>query len=140
MVGQSPFFFSGSVRENLTFFNEDYSEECLMEAIRDAEADEMIRKLPYGLEHRLTEGGGNLSGGQRQRLEIARALYRFWDLLHGSAFDTTVQPQVNFRTGILWTIFPKNRRDRASVSRDDIRIGNDRPLIIFSRQIRFHSL
>lgn len=77
MVGQSPFFFSGSVRENLTFFNEDYSEECLMEAIRDAEADEMIRKLPYGLEHRLTEGGGNLSGGQRQRLEIARALYRY---------------------------------------------------------------
>lgn len=74
VVEQNGFFFAGTVRENLSFWNKEVPESELVEALKCADAYEMVNRLPGGLEHRLEEGAKNLSGGQRQKLQIARAL------------------------------------------------------------------
>jgi ATP-binding cassette subfamily C protein len=66
--------FGGSVRENLTLWDDSVPEATLGQALLDAEIHERVQALPAGLDSQLSEGGGNLSGGERQRLEIARAL------------------------------------------------------------------
>lgn len=76
MIGQGSFFFSGTIRQNLTFWNEEGSETEMIAALKDADAYELVSSFPGGLEFYLTEGGKNLSGGQRQKLQIARALLR----------------------------------------------------------------
>jgi ABC-type bacteriocin/lantibiotic exporter with double-glycine peptidase domain len=73
-VDQDIFLFEGSVRENLTLWNEALTDEMLMRAADDAQIHEDIMLREKGYESPLDEGGRNLSGGQRQRLEIARAL------------------------------------------------------------------
>jgi ATP-binding cassette subfamily C protein len=73
-VDQEPRLFSGSVRENLTLWDETVPEKALVSACRDVGMLEAVRALPGGLDAQLNEGGGNLSGGEQQRLEIARAL------------------------------------------------------------------
>ncbi len=74
VIGQSSFFFSGTIRDNLTFWNKNCPEQEIVSALKDAEAYGLVNSLPEGLEYRLEEGGKNLSGGQRQKLQIARAL------------------------------------------------------------------
>lgn len=73
-VPQGNFLFSGTIRENLTFFSgESPSEEELKTALETAVA-EFVYDLPDKLETRLTERGGGLSEGQLQRLAVARAV------------------------------------------------------------------
>jgi ATP-binding cassette subfamily C protein len=74
MVDQDVLLFAGSVRENLTLWDESVPERQLLKACHDAGILERVRALPGGLQSELDEGGSNLSGGERQRLEIARAL------------------------------------------------------------------
>lgn len=74
VIGQNATLFSGSIRENLSFWRTDYSENEMFRAVMDAQAYDMINALPGAYEYKLDEGGRNLSGGQRQKLEIARAL------------------------------------------------------------------
>ncbi len=74
VVEQNGFFFAGTIRENLSFWNKDVPDAEMVKALKCADAYEMVNRLPGGLEHRLEEGAGNLSGGQRQKLQIARAL------------------------------------------------------------------
>jgi len=74
MVEQEIFLFSGTVRENLTLWNNTIDDEDLIQACKDAAIHDVVVALPQGYDSQLQEGGGNLSGGQRQRLEIARAL------------------------------------------------------------------
>ena len=74
MVEQDILLFAGSVRSNLTLWDDTVSDEELKQACRDAEIEDAILAMPYGYDATLLEGGQNLSGGQRQRLEIARAL------------------------------------------------------------------
>ncbi len=73
-VNKHPFFFSGSLRENLCLWHEATSETALHDAIRDACLDEVIERLPEGLDSRVEHRAANFSGGQKQRMEIARAL------------------------------------------------------------------
>lgn len=75
-VPQKAVLFSGSIRENLRWGNDTATDEELMEAVRAAQASDVIAAKANGLDELLTENGGNLSGGQRQRLTIARALVR----------------------------------------------------------------
>lgn len=76
VVPQQSVLFTGTVRENITYGLQDFPEEKLQEVIRAANLDEMVTKLPEGLDTVLTEHGENLSGGQRQRISIARAFAR----------------------------------------------------------------
>ena len=73
IVLQKNVLFSGTVRENLRWGNEDASDEELLEACRVAAADEFLERIG-GLGGDLGQGGVNVSGGQKQRLCIARAL------------------------------------------------------------------
>ncbi len=74
VVEQEPFLFEGSVRENLTLWDETVPDEVLVAALRDAAIDAEILGRPGKLGGAVGEGGRDLSGGQRQRIEIARAL------------------------------------------------------------------
>lgn len=74
VVDQEISLFEGSVRDNLTLWDDTIPEVHLRRALQDAAATEFIMALSGGLDGKLLEGGVNLSGGQRQRLEIARAL------------------------------------------------------------------
>jgi ATP-binding cassette subfamily C protein len=74
MVDQDILFFAGSVRDNLTLWDDTVPPRHLEAACRDAEIHDVVLSLPGGYDAELLEGASNLSGGQRQRLEIARAL------------------------------------------------------------------
>ena len=74
VVLQENYFFSGSVRENISLPKQNASLEEIIYAAKLAGADEFIQKLPRGYDTMLEENASNLSGGQRQRLAIARAL------------------------------------------------------------------
>lgn len=73
-VSQSGMLFSGTIRENLLYGNDDAADEALTDALRRAGAYDFVMAMPEGLDSRLEEYGSNLSGGQRQRLAMARAL------------------------------------------------------------------
>jgi ATP-binding cassette subfamily C protein len=74
MVDQDVFLFKGTVRDNLTLWDDSAPAERLHRACSDALIEPVIDALPDGYASELLEGAVNLSGGQRQRLEIARAL------------------------------------------------------------------
>jgi len=74
MVDQEVMMFGGTLRQNLTLWDETIPESTLLQACHDAEIVDRVHAFPGGLEGELSEGGGNLSGGERQRLEIARSL------------------------------------------------------------------
>ena len=76
MVLQSNVLFSGTIRENLLWGNENAAEEDLIQAAKDAQAYDFIMSFPDGFDTYLEQGGVNVSGGQKQRLCIARAMVR----------------------------------------------------------------
>ena len=76
VVLQNNTLFSGTIKENLRWGNENASDEELAEACRLAQADDFIRSFPDGYDSRIEQGGTNVSGGQKQRLCIARALLK----------------------------------------------------------------
>lgn len=76
MVLQKNVLFSGTIKENLRWGNAGASDEELVRACRQAQADEFIRAFPDGYDTMIEQGGTNVSGGQRQRLCIARALLK----------------------------------------------------------------
>lgn len=75
-VPQEVMLFSGSVRDNIAWGREDASMEQIVNAAKQAQIHETIKRLPHGYDTMLGQRGVNLSGGQKQRLSIARALVR----------------------------------------------------------------
>lgn len=72
IVQQDVFLFAGTLRENIAYGKLTASEDEIVEAARRARLDEMIARLPDGLDTVIGERGVKLSGGQKQRLAIAR--------------------------------------------------------------------
>ena len=76
VVPQNSILFAGSIRENITYGLEHYSENALMQAVENANISEFLASFPDGLDTHVGEHGDKLSGGQKQRVSIARALLR----------------------------------------------------------------
>ena len=76
VVPQQAYLFSGTVAGNLRMAAPAATDGDLWQALRRAQADDFVRRLPNGLNAAVGQGGAGLSGGQRQRLCIARAILR----------------------------------------------------------------
>jgi ATP-binding cassette subfamily B protein len=76
VVPQNTILFSGTIRDNITYGVPNVSDKKLKEVIDAANLNDVIERLPNGIDTSIGEHGGILSGGQRQRISIARALIR----------------------------------------------------------------
>ena len=75
-VLQKNVLFSGTIKENLRWGNENATDEEIIEACKLAEADKFINEFPDKYDTYIEQGGTNVSGGQKQRICIARALLK----------------------------------------------------------------
>ncbi len=80
VVPQKAKLFKGTIRENLLWGRADATDEELMQAVKIAQAEEVVLGKG-GLDAAVEQGGKNFSGGQKQRLTIARALVRNPEIL-----------------------------------------------------------
>ena len=98
VVLQKNTLFSGTIRENLLWGNEDATDEELREAARCAQIADFIEGEPQGYDERVEQGGTNFSGGQKQRLCIARAMIKKPSILimddSTSAVDTATERRI----------------------------------------------
>ena len=76
MVLQKNVLFSGTIKENMLWGNENATDEEIIAACKVAQAHDFVSSFPDGYETDLGQGGVNVSGGQKQRLCIARALLK----------------------------------------------------------------
>ena len=76
IVLQKNVLFSGTIKENLRWGDENATDEDIVRVCQLAQADDFIRSFPDGYDTYIEQGGTNVSGGQKQRLCIARALLR----------------------------------------------------------------
>jgi ATP-binding cassette subfamily B multidrug efflux pump len=76
MVLQNNVLFTGTIKENLRWGNEDATDEDLIRVCKIAQADSFIQEFPDKYDTMISQGGNNVSGGQKQRLCIARALLK----------------------------------------------------------------
>jgi ABC-type multidrug transport system fused ATPase/permease subunit len=81
MVPQKAVLFRGTIRSNLKWGNPDADDAAMWEALRLAQAEEIVRDKSGQLDATVAQGGKNFSGGQKQRLTIARALVRKPEIL-----------------------------------------------------------
>lgn len=93
LVPQQTFLFDDTVRGNVALGLE-LDDEQVWDALRLAQADGFVTRLPEGLDTRVGERGTTLSGGQRQRIALARAIVRTPRLLILDDATSSVDPQV----------------------------------------------
>ena len=98
MVLQKNVLFSGSIRDNLRWGNENSTQAEIEEACESAQADGFVKSFPDGYDTDLGQGGVNVSGGQKQRLCIARALLKHPKIIilddSTSAVDTATDAKI----------------------------------------------
>ena len=97
LVLQDIHLFPGSLRDNLKVLRDDVSNEDLDRAVKVAQAETMVRRLPQGYDTELSEGGANLSMGERQLLCFARAIVNDPDILVLDEATSSVDPATERR-------------------------------------------
>lgn len=118
-VPQGNLLLSGSVRENIAFFDTEAGDGEIMQAARIACAEEFIRELPQGLDTRIGEHGLGLSEGQAQRISIARAVLRRAPVLLLDEATSALDPQTeaellsNLRSSSCGTVIIITHREAA---------------------------
>lgn len=106
MVLQKNVLFSGSIKDNLMWGNEDATDEEIISAAESSQAHGFVSAMREGYDTELEQGGTNVSGGQKQRLCIARALLKKPKILilddSTSAVDTATEARIReaFRTDL----------------------------------------
>ena len=75
-VPQRGVLFSGTVKSNINFGDNNADDETIKHSISIAQASNFVSKMPKGIDSPIAQGGTNVSGGQKQRLSIARAVAR----------------------------------------------------------------
>lgn len=127
---QKTMLFSGSVRENIAWGEEDIPLERVVQAARTAEAHDFIEKMEKGYDSEIMQGAVNLSGGQKQRISIARALAKKSGLLilddSTSALDAVTDAKV--RKGI--RAFSPEKTTIIITQRIGTALGADRILVL----------
>ena len=113
MVLQKNVLFSGTIKENLRWGNENATDEQLIHVCQLAQADDFIQTFPDKYDTYIEQGGSNVSGGQKQRLTIARAIakhpkifvfddsFSALDLKTDAALRKALQEQVQNSTMII---------------------------------------
>ena len=106
MVLQKNTLFSGTIKENMRWGNENATDEEIVRACKLAQADDFVSAMPDGYDTHIEQGGANVSGGQKQRLCIARAILKNPKVLilddSTSAVDTHTDAKLRaaFREGL----------------------------------------
>jgi len=106
VVLQKNVLFSGTIKENMRWGKKEATDEEILKACKQAQADEFVQQLPDKYDTMIAQGGTNVSGGQKQRLCIARALLKHPKILilddSTSAVDTKTDALIRhaFRTEI----------------------------------------
>ncbi len=99
IVLQKNILFSGTIKDNLKWGNENATDEQIVQACKAADADCFISSFPEGYDTELGQGGVNVSGGQKQRLCIARAFLKNPKILilddSTSAVDTATEGRIH---------------------------------------------
>ncbi len=97
-VLQKNVLFTGTIRENMKWGNENATDEQIISALKQSQAWEFVSAYDDGLDHKVEQGGDNFSGGQKQRLTIARALIKSPKILilddSTSAVDMTTDAKI----------------------------------------------
>lgn len=135
MVLQKAVLFKGTIAGNLRFGKKDATEEEMWEAIRVAQAEDIVQ-AKGGLEADIAQGGKNLSGGQRQRLTIARAIIKKPEILilddSASALDMATDAKLRAAIRALPykpTVFIVSQRTSAIKDADQILVLEDGKMV-----------
>lgn len=140
IVPQKAELFKGSIRSNLLMGNPDANESMMREALKKAQALDIVDSRPEGLDAEVEQGGRNLSGGQKQRLTIARALLKNPEILilddSASALDYATDAKLRMaimNTENPPTTFIVSQRAASMLYADKILVMNDGHLIATGR-------
>ena len=140
IVPQKAELFKGSIRSNLLMGNPDADESMMREALKKAQALDIVDSRPEGLDAEVVQGGRNLSGGQKQRLTIARALLKNPEILilddSASALDYATDAKLRMaimNTENPTTTFIVSQRAASMLYADKILVMNDGHLIATGR-------
>ncbi len=135
MVPQKAVLFRGTVRSNLQWGNPEADDDAMWEALRLAQAEEIIRGKSGQLDATVAQGGKNFSGGQKQRITIARALIRKPEILilddSASALDYLTDRKLREAIASLEgvTTFIVSQRTASVMNADRILVLDDGELV-----------
>ena len=95
-MSQEAFLFDDTLKNNITLYQDGYSDDMIMNAIKAAGLWELTTKLPDGLDARVSEGGNNFSGGEKQRINLARVLLKDSQVLLFDEFTANLDKETAF--------------------------------------------